>query len=91
MSVSVEPSIEIGDGQLTLTWNSYEGQAYTVRGASELDAFEDYIPKNGDDLDDMGYYHMPATPPYNTAEIKLNGDSARFFKIRVDNLANEVR
>ena len=37
------------------------------------------------------YYHMEATPPYNTAEIKLNGDGARFFKIRVDNLADEVR
>ena len=44
----------------------------------------------GDNLD-FGYFHMQATPPYNTAEIKLNGDGARFFKIRVDNLANEVR
>ena len=48
-------------------------------------------PKNGEDLDDMGYYHMPATPPYNTVEIDLNGADARFFKIRVDNLADEVR
>ena len=39
----------------------------------------------------MGYYHMEATPPYNTAVIDLNGDDARFFKIRVDNLADEVR
>ena len=37
------------------------------------------------------FYLMEATPPYNTAEIKLNGGNARFFKIRVDNLANEVR
>ena len=34
---------------------------------------------------------MPATPPYNTVEINLNGADARFFKIRVDNLADEVR
>ena len=34
---------------------------------------------------------MPATPPYNTVEIDLNGADARFFKIRVDNLADEVR
>ena len=43
------------------------------------------------DIANMGYYHMEATPPYNTAVINLNGDGARFFKIRVDNLANEVR
>ena len=43
------------------------------------------------DIANMGYYHMEATPPYNTAVIELNGDDARFFKIRVDNLANEVR
>ena len=34
---------------------------------------------------------MPATPPFNTVTIDLNGTDARFFKIRVDNLANEVR
>ena len=34
---------------------------------------------------------LTATPPYNTAEIKLNGADAHFFKIRVDNLADEVR
>ena len=33
---------------------------------------------------------MQATPPYNTAEIELNGADARFLKIRVDNLADEV-
>ena len=87
---NIAVSIEIGNGQLTLTWNSYEGQTYTVRAAPTLDAFEDYIPGDGDDID-LGYYHMPATPPYNTVEIKLNGDDARFFKIRVDNLADEVR
>ena len=27
----------------------------------------------------------------NSAEINLTGADARFFKIRVDNLANEVR
>ena len=87
---NIAVSIEIGNGQLTLTWNSYEGQTYTVRAAPTLDAFEDYIPGDGDDID-LGYYHMPATPPYNTVEIKLNGGDARFFKIRVDNLADEVR
>ena len=30
-------------------------------------------------------------PPYNTAVIDLNGADANFFKIRVDNLADEVR
>ena len=88
---NIAVSISVEGTQLTLTWNSYEGQTYTVRAATALDAFEDYIPKNGEDLDDMGYYHMPATPPYNTAVIDLNGDDARFFKIRVDNLADEVR
>ena len=34
---------------------------------------------------------MPATPPFNTVTIDLGGTDARFFKIRVDNLANEVR
>ena len=34
---------------------------------------------------------MPATPPFNTVTIDLNGTDARFFKIRVDNLANEMR
>ena len=88
---NIAVSIEIGNGQLTLTWNSYEGQTYTVRAATALDAFEDYIPVDGDGLDNMGFYHMSATPPYNTAVIDLNGDDARFFKIRVDNLADEVR
>ena len=77
---------------LTLTWNSYEGQAYSVLAAIALDAFEDYIPVDSNGFDNMGYYHMEATPPYNTAVIDLNGaGDARFFKIRVDNLANEVR
>ena len=40
---------------------------------------------------DLGYFHMPATPPYNTAEINLTGADARFFKIRVDNLTDEAR
>lgn len=71
--------------------DSYEGQAYTVRAATALDAFEDYIPVGSDGLDNLGYFHMQATPPYNTAEIDLNGADARFFKIRVDNLADEVR
>ncbi len=31
------------------------------------------------------------TPPFNTVTIDLGGTDARFFKIRVDNLANEVR
>ena len=34
---------------------------------------------------------MPATPPYNSVTIDLDGTDARFFKIRVDNLADEVR
>ena len=34
---------------------------------------------------------MKATPPFNTATIYLDGAGARFFKIRVDNLADEVR
>ena len=34
---------------------------------------------------------MPATPPYNSAVIDLEGAAARFFKIRVDNLADEAR
>ena len=88
---NIAVSISIQGSTLTLTWNSYEGQTYTVRAASALDAFEDYIPAGSDGLDNLGYFHMPATPPYNTAEIKLNGADAHFFKIRVDNLANEVR
>ena len=74
----------------TLT-SIHGGASYTVRAATALDAFEDYIPVDGEGLDNMGYYHMEATPPYNTAVIDLNGEDARFFKIRVDNLANEVR
>ena len=88
---NIAVSISIQGSTLTLTWNSYEGQTYTVRAASALDAFEDYIPAGSDGLDNLGYFHMPATPPYNTAEIKLNGADAHFFKIRVDNLADEVR
>ncbi len=42
-------------------------------------------------LEDLGYFHMKATPPYNEAEIDLDGADARFFKIRVDNLTNEAR
>ena len=88
---NIAVSISIEGAQLTLTWNSYEGQTYTVRAATALDAFEDYIPVGSDGLDNLGYYHMEATPPYNSAVIDLNGTDARFFKIRVDNLANEVR
>ncbi|MBO7130883.1 MAG: choice-of-anchor A family protein, partial [Fibrobacterales bacterium] len=88
---NIAVSIEIQGSTLILTWNSYEGQAYTVRAATALDAFEDYIPVGSDGLDNLGYFHMQATPPYNTAEIDLNGADARFFKIRVDNLADEVR
>ena len=84
-------SISIQGSTLTLTWNSYEGQTYTVRAATTLDAFEDYIPVDGEGLDNLGYYHMPATPPYNSAMIDLEGANARFFKIRVDNLADEAR
>ena len=87
---NIAVSISIQGSKLTLTWNSYEGQVYTVRAATSLDAFEDYIPGEGDDLD-FGYFHMQATPPYNTVTIDLDGADARFFKIRVDNLANEVR
>ena len=88
---NIAVSIEIGNGQLTLTWNSYEGQTYTVRAAPSLDAFEDYIPVGeGDDLD-LSYYHIEAKPPFNTVTIDLGGTDARFFKIRVDNLADEVR
>ena len=88
---NIAVSIEIQGSTLTLTWNSYEGQAYTVRAATALDAFEDYIPAGSDGLDNLGYFHMPATPPFNTVTIDLNGADARFFKIRVDNLADEVR
>ena len=88
---NIAVSISIQGSKLTLTWNSYEGQAYTVRAATTLDAFEDYIPVGSDGLDNLGYFHMPATPPYNTAEIELNGAGARFFKIRVDNLTDEAR
>ena len=87
---NIAVSIEVGNGQLTLTWNSYEGQTYTVRAANALDAFEDYIPGADDNLD-FGYFQMKATPPYNTVTIDLDGSGARFFKIRVDNLADEVR
>ena len=55
-----------------------------------VDSFEDYITGEGDNLG-FGYFHMRATPPYNTAEIELNDANAHFFKIRVDNLADEVR
>ena len=88
---NIAVSIAIEGSTLTLTWNSYEGQAYSVLAATALDAFEDYIPVDGEGLNDMGYYHMEATPPYNTAVIDLDGVDARFFKIRVDNLADEVR
>ena len=88
---NIAVSIEVGNGQLTLTWNSYEGQTYTVRAAPTLDAFEDYIPVGEGDELNLGYYHMEATPPYNTVTIDLGGSDARFFKIRVDNLADEVR
>ena len=88
---NIAVSISIQGSKLTLTWNSYEGQAYTVRAATSLDAFEDYIPVGSDGLDNLGYFHMPATPPYNTAEINLTGADARFFKIRVDNLTDEAR
>ena len=88
---NIAVSISIQGSKLTLTWNSYEGQTYTVRAAPTLDAFEDYIPVGEGDELNLGYYHMPATPPYNSAVIDLNGGDARFFKIRVDNLADEVR
>ena len=88
---NIAVSISIQGSKLTLTWNSNEGQAYTVRAATALDAFEDYIPVGSDGLDNLGYFHMPATPPYNTAVIDLDGANARFFKIRVDNLADEAR
>ena len=39
----------------------------------------------------MFYLIMAGMPPYNTAVIDLNGADANFFKIRVDNLADEVR
>ena len=40
---------------------------------------------------DIANCHMEATPPFNTVTINLDGAGARFFKIRVDNLANEAR
>ena len=88
---NITVAIEINNGQLTLTWDSYEGQAYTVLGANTLDAFEEYIPVDGEGNEDRSFCRMEATPPFNTVTIDLDGAGARFFKIRVDNLANEVR
>ena len=59
--------------------------------ANALDAFEDYIPVDGEGNEDLGFCRMEATPPFNTVTINLGGSGARFFKIRVDNLADEVR
>ena len=51
-----------------------------------------YLPIPEEDLlQTLTSIHMRATPPYNTAEIELNDANAHFFKIRVDNLADEVR
>ena len=41
--------------------------------------------------EDRNFCHIEATPPFNTVTIDLDGADARFFKIRVDNLADEVR
>lgn len=68
-----------------------EGQAYTVRAGNTPDGFEDYIPVNREGLEDRSYCRMEATPPYNEAVIDLGDTNAMFFKIRVDNLANEVQ
>ena len=62
-----------------------------MRQARALGAFDDCSFCDREGNEDLSFCRMKATPPFNTATIYLDGAGARFFKIRVDNLANEVR
>jgi len=86
---NITAEISVQGSQLTLTWDSFEGQSYTILAAPSLDAFEDYIPDDGNGMDDFRFCQMEATPPSNSATIGT--DENRFFKIRVDNLTDDAR
>ena len=80
--ITVHTSLS-ADG-VTLRWNSYEGQVYSIRAAETVEG-DAFAPCEGTDVNGIDLTNIPATPPENSVTIPLDDSrSMRFFRLRAE-------